>query len=44
MDPKEFVLMLNMLFNTATDTGLVMAIFKIFSNFYVARISYDKFE
>lgn len=36
--------MLNMLFNSATDTGLVMAIFKIFSNFYVARISYDKFE
>ncbi|KAM3142068.1 hypothetical protein pb186bvf_005722 [Paramecium bursaria] len=43
MEAKEFMILVNVLFNQVMDTNLCMAAFKVFSNYYVQRISYAKF-
>ena len=43
MEAKEFMILVNVLFNQVMDTNLCMAAFKVFSNYYVQRISFAKF-
>ncbi|CAD8184042.1 unnamed protein product [Paramecium pentaurelia] len=44
IEPKEFLLMLNVLFNQVMDVSLSNALFRIISNQYTARVSLAKFE
>lgn len=44
LEAKEFLLMLNVIFNQVTDTSLAKAVFKVFCNYYVERVSYEKFS